>query len=140
VIAFVCFGLYFSWTAFHTRTFGYASLADLQKEFSGIAVPAESQLSGEVRISSKVTVQAVYANYLARMSEEEISRHYESQLSSKGWKRAERDSRSTTFCKADIDAVLEIIEETPLGVRYYFGLNKEDGPGKRTGCQVGSTR
>ncbi|WP_133164348.1 hypothetical protein [Solimonas fluminis] len=127
-------GIYFSWTALNTRTYSQSSISDVQREFSSIAAPSNSRRVSDIRKSSKVTVQAVYADFLVPPPIDSIALHYEEQLLATGWREVARGDRTRKFCKADMDAVIEIIETSSTGVRYYFGVTRESGPARKTGC------
>lgn len=139
--AFIVFGAYAIWIAVQTESFSIDSVEELRAAFYEVAPPEGATLSGKVRSSSKITVQAVYADYVAPVAAIDVVNYYRDNLPRKGWKLASsketaRGGQSFRFCRGDKDVVLEIVEPSSLanGVRYYLGVHRENGPAVKTGC------
>lgn len=136
-IAMTLLGAHFIWQLAHSKLYSLESLSDLRTEFMAIPPPVGAFPTSDVRAASKVTFQTVSADFQAPSSAHDLIAYYKTALSTHGWtEKAEQrqDGRLVTYCKMDLDAIVEIVESKAGATRFYFGVSRQDGPRVSSGC------
>jgi hypothetical protein len=88
--AFVFFGVHFIWQTMHSEMYSLSSVSELQRQFLSVKIPDDARRVTDISVSSKITTQAVYADFVTRMSADQITNFFEKELTSDGWRVIER--------------------------------------------------